>query len=192
MPIKKTIIKGKLGYKWGEHGKIYFGTQGYNKARKQGIAIKISQSGRTKRSRPCAHVRTSVRGKRFRVNRHICKKMNRKAVWKPTSGDFDVSDNTYNIDYGECQICGKKLHSKDERKKGLCHKCELDELKEVKGHTTNPVGDRMIEDLEKYKKSKRDRAKLIIDEDANDTNPEDFKKIKKILNQNKINFEEIE
>jgi len=44
--------------------------------------------------------------------------------WKPSSGDYDVDTGHYDIDHGECGYCSKKLHSKKERKNGLCYKCE--------------------------------------------------------------------
>lgn len=54
MPVKPVRRKGKdgvirlIGYQWGNHGKIYqiqrYGKkESYNLARRQGIAIKISQ-----------------------------------------------------------------------------------------------------------------------------------------------------
>ena len=40
MPIKSCSIKGKKGYKWGNRGKCY---SKRTKARKQGVAVLISQ-----------------------------------------------------------------------------------------------------------------------------------------------------
>jgi hypothetical protein len=38
MPIHKVTKDGKVGYKWGQHGKVYFGAQGKAKAAKQAQA----------------------------------------------------------------------------------------------------------------------------------------------------------
>jgi len=54
-----------------------------------------------------------------------------KRIWQPTSGDYDPDSDTYDINYGECQICGKKLYDKKSRHTGLCPKC----LKEEKENT---------------------------------------------------------
>jgi hypothetical protein len=40
MPVKKVIRKGRVGYRWGERGKIYFGKGARGKAARQGRAIK--------------------------------------------------------------------------------------------------------------------------------------------------------
>lgn len=45
MPVRKTKSGG---YKWGKSGKTYYGKGAKKKARKQGIAIKISQKKRGK------------------------------------------------------------------------------------------------------------------------------------------------
>jgi hypothetical protein len=39
MPLKKCVIDGKEGYKWGTEGKCYTGPDGKKKAIKQGVAI---------------------------------------------------------------------------------------------------------------------------------------------------------
>lgn len=39
MPIKKCIIKGKNGWKWGDEGKCYTGPSGKVKAARQGLGI---------------------------------------------------------------------------------------------------------------------------------------------------------
>lgn len=44
MPIKKCQDNNKLGYKWGDQGKCYTGTQGKQKALQQMKAIKASQA----------------------------------------------------------------------------------------------------------------------------------------------------
>jgi len=49
MPIKQCQIKGKKGYKFGDEGKCYFGANAKEKAKKQGRAIKSSQSRRKKK-----------------------------------------------------------------------------------------------------------------------------------------------
>ena len=38
MPVKRCISKGKKGYKWGDEGKCFIGSDGKVKAAKQGIA----------------------------------------------------------------------------------------------------------------------------------------------------------
>lgn len=47
MPIKKCTIDGKSGYKWGDQGKCYVGTDAEKKARIQGIAA-ISSGAKEK------------------------------------------------------------------------------------------------------------------------------------------------
>jgi len=49
-------------------------------------------------------------------------------TWKPTTGDFDVDSGRYDIDYGDCQICGKKLVDAKDRVIGLCKRCAKREL----------------------------------------------------------------
>jgi hypothetical protein len=38
MPVHKVIVDGKVGYKWGQHGKVYFGRGAASKAAQQGQA----------------------------------------------------------------------------------------------------------------------------------------------------------
>ena len=38
MPVHKVIKDGKVGYRWGDSGKIYFGPQARQKAAAQGRA----------------------------------------------------------------------------------------------------------------------------------------------------------
>jgi hypothetical protein len=42
MPIHKVTQDGKVGYRWGQHGKVYFGEQGKAKAAKQAAAAYAS------------------------------------------------------------------------------------------------------------------------------------------------------
>lgn len=46
MPLIRVMQDGKEGWKFGESGTAYFGPGGRGKARRQGAAIKISQSRR--------------------------------------------------------------------------------------------------------------------------------------------------
>lgn len=43
MPVKKTTVKGKTAYKWGDEGKSYTGKDAKEKAEKQGRAIEASK-----------------------------------------------------------------------------------------------------------------------------------------------------
>tara|TARA_R100000808_G_scaffold25087_1_gene61630 strand:- start:6593 stop:6736 length:144 start_codon:yes stop_codon:yes gene_type:complete len=47
MPVKKCSSKGKAGKKWGTKGKCYTGKKASSKAKRQGRAIKASQSRRS-------------------------------------------------------------------------------------------------------------------------------------------------
>jgi hypothetical protein len=38
MPVHKVRENGKVGYQWGQHGKVYFGRDAAMKAAKQGQA----------------------------------------------------------------------------------------------------------------------------------------------------------
>ena len=38
MPVHKVTVDGRVGYRWGQHGKIYFGDAGKEKAAAQGRA----------------------------------------------------------------------------------------------------------------------------------------------------------
>jgi len=49
MPIKQCQIKGKKGYKFGDMGRCYVGKGAKEKAKKQGRAIRASQSRRKKK-----------------------------------------------------------------------------------------------------------------------------------------------
>ena len=42
MPVHKTKVKGKTGYRWGKSGKFYKGKAGKKKAQKQARAIYAS------------------------------------------------------------------------------------------------------------------------------------------------------
>ena len=44
MPVKKSVRKGVVGYKWGKTGKWYRGKTGKRKAARQGQAISWSKS----------------------------------------------------------------------------------------------------------------------------------------------------
>ena len=52
-------------------------------------------------------------------------------MWQETEGDYDVDTGRYSINYGECQICGKRLMEKRRRKLGLCLRCETKEKGEM-------------------------------------------------------------
>lgn len=49
MPIKKVTRKGKVGYRYGDSGKIYFGKNAKLNAEKQGVAIRYSQQRQKKK-----------------------------------------------------------------------------------------------------------------------------------------------
>lgn len=38
MPVHRVVKDGKVGYRWGQDGKVYFGESGKKKAAKQGQA----------------------------------------------------------------------------------------------------------------------------------------------------------
>jgi hypothetical protein len=38
MPVHKVYVNGKVGYQWGQHGKVYTGPGAATKAAKQGQA----------------------------------------------------------------------------------------------------------------------------------------------------------
>jgi hypothetical protein len=44
MPIQSCSSEGKSGHRFGKSGKCYTGKNSKSKARKQGVAIKISQA----------------------------------------------------------------------------------------------------------------------------------------------------
>ena len=46
MPLKKCTKDGQSGWKYGDSGKCFVGDGAREKARKQGVAIKISQQKR--------------------------------------------------------------------------------------------------------------------------------------------------
>jgi len=43
MPVQRCIKNGKKGWRWGKHGKCYLGSNGKQKALKQGKAIHASK-----------------------------------------------------------------------------------------------------------------------------------------------------
>jgi hypothetical protein len=51
MPVKKVIKGGRVGYQWGNTGKIYTGPKARQKAALQGAAVQKSQTkkGKTKK-----------------------------------------------------------------------------------------------------------------------------------------------
>lgn len=48
MPVKRVYEDGKYGYKWGEHGHVYFGPDAKKKAEEQGRAIEASKHSKKK------------------------------------------------------------------------------------------------------------------------------------------------
>lgn len=48
MPVKKVTRKGKVGYRYGDSGKIYFGKDAKAKAEMQGVAIRYSEARQKK------------------------------------------------------------------------------------------------------------------------------------------------
>jgi len=51
MPLKQCQNNGKSGWKYGDSGKCFTGPSAREKARKQGVAIKISQQKKGKSSK---------------------------------------------------------------------------------------------------------------------------------------------
>jgi hypothetical protein len=51
MPVRKVIKGGRVGYQWGQTGKIYTGPKARQKAALQGAAVQKSQAkkGKTKK-----------------------------------------------------------------------------------------------------------------------------------------------
>ncbi len=43
MPVKKVMKNGKVGYRWGESGKIYTGKDAKSKAAAQGRAVEAQK-----------------------------------------------------------------------------------------------------------------------------------------------------
>lgn len=49
MPLKRCKANGKQGWKWGDEGKCYTGSDAKSKAKEQGRAIEASKSKRGKK-----------------------------------------------------------------------------------------------------------------------------------------------